>query len=124
MKLTELVPSQSKYLSKDDVGEAGRNLTIKGFKREPVKNDAGTNEDKAVMYFEEDIKPMILNKTNMNRLAVITKAETTGDCKGKTINVFCDPMVEFGGKIVGGLRIRAEQAVQQPAPADDDDLPF
>ena len=63
-----------------------------------------------------------VNKTNMSRIKIITKSETTGQARGKRVNVFNDPFVEFGGKLTGGLRIRECQS--QTAPADDfDDSP-
>jgi len=115
--LDELVPSESKYLAKEDVGETGLDLTIKGFKREMVGQGEDSDE-RAVMGFEESVKPMVLNKTNMRRLKVIFNAETTKDVVGKRINVFSDPLIEFGGRIVGGIRIRQAQA------EIDDDIPF
>ena len=128
LSFDRLVPSESTYLAKDDVGEDGVDLTVRGFKRETVKGDAG-DEHKIVMYFvETGFKPMILNKTNANRLAIATGVSTAGEARGKKVNVYCDPMVEFGGKIVGGLRIRkATGATPKAAPAGtdfDDDVPF
>lgn len=127
MDLDELVKSNSKYLQKEDVGTSGRNLTIRGFKRVVVEAD-GEEEEKVAMFFTDDnLKPMLLNVTNKNRLKIATGAKTTDDVKGKTINVYNDPYVEFGGKVVGGLRIREAQAGAPPAPpaADpNDDIPF
>ena len=109
MNLDELVPSTSKYLAKEDVGTTGMNLTIAGFKRETVGNGADADE-RAVMYFKEDFKPMVLNKTNKNRLKHYLSVTTAEECAGKKINVYNDPDIEFGGEIVGGLRIRGVQA--------------
>ena len=126
LSFDKLVPSESTYLAKDDVGEDGVDLTIRGFKKETVKGDTG-DEHKIVLYFAEpDYKPMILNKTNSNRLAIATGVATAGDARGKKVNVYCDPMVEFGGKIVGGLRIRKATGATAPPKNDDfnDDVPF
>jgi hypothetical protein len=127
MDLDELVTSKSEYLKKEDVGEAGVNLTIKAFKKVRLKGDGG-EEEKIVMMFEEDYKPMVLNLTNKNRLKAATGAKTTDDVKGKVINVYNDPMVDFGGEIVGGLRIRKSTAPPPPPaqadPGFNDDVPF
>lgn len=125
LSFDSLVPSKSKYLSKDDVGEDGVNLTIKGFRREMVEGDAG-DEEKTVLHFAEaGFKPMILNKTNSNRLGIATGCATAGEARGKVICVFNDPYVEFGGKVTGGLRIRkATTSAPPPAPKLDDDIPF
>ena len=128
IKLDDLVPTTSIYLTKDDVGEQGMNLTIAGFKIETVgKGDDA--DQRAIMGFTEDVKPMVVNKTNMNRIKHITGAETTGQARGQQVNVYNDPMVEFGGKLTGGIRIRqVTQPAANPPPADfnDDvsDLPF
>ena len=117
MDLDELVPSTSKYLAKEDVGLAGKNLTISGFKRETVGRGVEA-EDRAIMAFsEEDVKPMVLNKTNKNRLKHYLGSSTSEGVIGKVVNVYNDPDVEFGGEIVGGLRIRGEQ---DPS----DEIPF
>ena len=125
MKLDDLVPSESKYLTKEDVGEEGLDLTIKGFKRATVGEGENADE-RAIIGFMEDVKPMVLNKTNMRRLKVILKAETTDDCKDKVVNVYNDPLIEFGGKIVGGIRIRQSQGRAEPGVDDDfgDDIDF
>lgn len=105
LSFDQLVPSNSKYLTKDDVGEDGLVLTIKGFRMETLKADDG-EEDKTVLHFMEDVKPMVLNRTNAQLVGVATGAKTAGEARGKQIVVFNDPTVSFGGKITGGLRIK------------------
>ena len=126
MTFDQLVPSKSKYLTKDDVGEDGLILTVKGFRMETLESDEG-DEDKMVLHFVEDIKPMVLNRTNAQLIAVATGAKVAGDAKGKKIVVFNDPTVSFGGKITGGLRIKKVSGAPKPAPTStdpDDDIPF
>lgn len=128
MSFDQLVPSKSKYLTKDDVGEDGLILTVKGFRMETLESDDG-NEDKMVLHFVEDVKPMVLNRTNAQLIAVATGAKIAGDAKGKKIVVYNDPTVSFGGKITGGLRIKKVTGAPKPAPAGtsadpDDEIPF
>lgn len=128
MSFDQLVPSKSKYLTKEDVGEDGLVLTVKGFRMETLESDDG-NEDKMVLHFLEDVKPMVLNRTNAQLIAVATGARVAGDAKGKKIVVYNDPTVSFGGKITGGLRIRkvTGQPKAAPAKAEDDlndEVPF
>jgi hypothetical protein len=128
MTFDQLVPSKSKYLTKDDVGEDGMILTIKGFRMETLESDDG-DEDKMVLHFMEDVKPMVLNRTNAQLVAVATGARIAGDAKGKQIVVFNDPTVSFGGKITGGLRIKKIVGAPKSATAktddiDDSDIPF
>lgn len=105
MSFDSLVPSNSKYLSKDDVGEDGLVLTIKGFRSETIKGDDG-EEEKIVLHFMEDVRPMIINRTNSQLIGVCTGAKTAGEARGKQIVVYNDLTVSFGGKITGGLRIK------------------
>lgn len=128
MTFDQLVPSKSKYLTKDDVGEDGVILTIKGFRMETLESDDG-NEDKMVLHFVEDVKPMVLNRTNAQLLSLATGARIAGDAKGKQVVVFNDPTITFGGKITGGLRIKKIVGAPKPAAnkADDvldDEIPF
>lgn len=127
MTFDQLVPSKSKYLTKDDVGEDGVILTIKGFRMETLESDDG-DEDKMVLHFMEDVKPMVLNRTNAQLVGVATGAKVAGEAKGKQIVVYNDPTVSFGGKITGGLRIKkVSGAPKQAATAGndpDDGIPF
>lgn len=130
MTFDQLVPSKSKYLTKDDVGEDGVILTVKGFRMETLESDDG-NEDKMVLHFVEDVKPMVLNRTNAQLVSVATGAKVAGDAKGKKIVIFNDPTVSFGGKITGGLRIKKIAGEPKPAAVakevefdTGDDIPF
>jgi len=101
----------SKYLTKDHVGETGKNLTIQRILREQLAGKTqGDREIKPVLYFEEEVPPMILNKTNVKRLQhYFPDAPTPNELKGEVINAYFDPTIEFAGKITGGLRIREKQ---------------
>ena len=126
LSFDELVPSKSKYLAKADVGEDGLILTVKGFRLETLDGDEGS-EDKMILHFKEDVKPMVLNRTNAQLIAVATGANKTGDAIGKQIVVYNDPTIAFGGKITGGLRIKKlTGAPRQAAQAnfDDSSVPF
>ncbi len=131
LSFAQLVPTNSNYLKKDDVGEDGVILTIRGFKQETLKTDTG-DETKVVMYFmEEGYKPMVLNTTNATILGKITGCQTAGEARGKQVVVYDDPTVSFGGKNTGGLRLKKVQGAptapkQAAKTADpfDQDVPF
>ena len=112
MNLDELVPSTSKYLAKEDVGVTGKNLTIESFSRETVGQGSDA-EECAIIHWREDEKPMVLNKTNKNRIKHYLQATDSTEVIGKIINAYNDPDVEYGGKITGGLRLRG--AMEIPA---------
>ncbi len=122
MSFDQLVPTNSKYLTKGDVGEDGLILTIKGFKEEIIEGDNG-DESKIVMYFVEDINPMVVNRTNSQLIGIATGASNAGEARGKQIVVYNDPSISFGGKVTGGLRIKkiagAPRSVAKADPIDD-----
>ena len=101
----------SKFLTKDHVGEDGKNLTIQRVLREGIAGkNQGEKEIKPVLYFEEEVPPMILNKTNVKRLHhFFPEASTPNELKGEVVNAYFDPTIEFAGNITGGLRIREKQ---------------
>lgn len=105
--------NSSKYLGKGDVPQSGLNLTIASFGIEEMKKDG---EKKPYCTFvQQGVKPMLLNKSNRSRLESIFGTDDTGAMIGRQVNVFNDPMVEFGGQVVGGLRIRP--LANPPTPA-------
>lgn len=127
MSFDQLVPTNSKYLKKDDVGEDGMILTIKGFKQETMEGDNG-EEHKLVLYFVEDVAPMVINRTNSQLLQIATGAQTAGEARGKQVVVYNDQSISFGGKVTGGLRIKKIPGEPRRAPAtkneDFEDVPF
>jgi hypothetical protein len=124
MDLDALVPSNSKYLAKNDVGEDGKTLTIKGFTR--VDMEDGSRKA-CIHWVEENVKPMILNRTNTDLLKWATGETDTDQIKGKKVRIYADPTVAYAGKMVGGLRVgkaKAAAPVAEPAGDLDGDIPF
>jgi hypothetical protein len=127
----------SKFLRKEDFDE-DRVMTIKGVKLEDMPGDDG--QQKWVLYFREEAKGMALNVTTIR---VLEKAfgDDSDQWVGKRVMVYVDPNVSFGGRVVGGLRLRPPsrqtpppgQPVTQPQSAPpkkaeeeyfSDDIPF
>jgi hypothetical protein len=101
MNLKEMYPS--KYLKKEDF-PAPRTFTVKMVCTESIKSDNG-NENKPILYFQELPKGMVLNRGNGDILGE-TYGYDTDLWVGKPVEVYVDPSVMFGGKRVGGLRLR------------------
>lgn len=106
--------NSSKYLGKGDVPQSGLNLTIAGFGIEEMKKDG--EKKPYCTWVQVGVKPMLLNKSNRSRLESIFGTDDTGAMIGRQVNVFNDPMVEFGGQLVGGLRIRPLATGPAPVP--------
>ena len=132
---------QSKFLTRADVGK-GMLVTIREIFQENVAKEGAPEELRWCLSFDEAEKPMVLNSTNGQIIAAITKSEDTDKWPGNKIVVYDDPNVSFGGKLVGGIRCRAPRnqpaqaapaaapsktapaPVVEPAQPEGDDVPF
>ena len=128
MKLGQM--TESKYLKQADVPQPML-VTITGFSKVNVAQQDEAPENKWTLGFAEFDKPMVLNTTNIQLLGVATGTDDTDEMIGKKIVLYTDPNVSYGGKLVGGLRIRAVRQKPQAAPApvavdpfDDNEIPF
>lgn len=128
-KVSDMI--QSKFLRKEDFDE-DRVMTIRNVKLEDMPGDDG--QQKWVLYFKEEAKGMALNVTTIR---VLEKAfgDDSDQWISKRVMVYVDPSVSFGGRVVGGLRLRTPRnktpeaaPPPPPPPADepdfDDDIPF
>lgn len=113
MKATSMIPS--KFLKKEDV-EPPVLVTIRSFKEENVALENKTEEFKWVMYFDELKKPLVLNSTNIQLTVHALNSNETEEWVGKKIVLYNDPNVSFGGKITGGIRIRAPKVKKDDSP--------
>ena len=96
----------SKYLKKEDCGPNGVIATIRDLEQVNVAMEDEPEDLKWVINFEEDLKPMVLNQTNAGRIAAITGHQDTDGWPGSKIILYNDPEITFGGKMVGGIRVR------------------
>jgi hypothetical protein len=98
---------RSRFVSKDEVGD-GAVVTIDELRKESVKSPDGKSEDRAVLYFQEDgVKPLILNSTNARSITNALGTPEADDWRGRAIELYHDKSVDFGGKPIGGIRVRA-----------------
>lgn len=137
MKIGQMM--ESKFLKKEDV-EPPKLVTIRGFAQQNAGRDDAP-EMKWTMSFIELGKPMVMNSTNLQLVAQALASDDTDHWIGKQVVLYNDPSVQFQGKLVGGIRIRAPKkrpvpissanAVPPPVPVPvateeefDDDIPF
>ncbi len=119
MKLNEMIPSTGKYLKKEDV-EPAILVTIINFSQEDVSAQNEPPDIKAILHFSDVEKPLVLNQTNGQLLSIATGLSMDADTSeyiNRQIVLFNDKTVSFGGKITGGIRIRAARNQPAPAPA-------
>lgn len=123
----------SKYLKASDL--QGRQVTVK---MDRAEYETIGDDRKLILYFQGKEKGMVLNKTNANNIGFIY-GPNTDDWHGAEITLF-EAMVDFQGKTVPAIRVRApqrksgsgNQQARQPEPAMaagrrddmDDEIPF
>ena len=110
-KIGEMI--ESKYLKQSDV-EEDTVVTVEKVGKANVAPKGEEAEYKWLIRFTEFPKPMVLNSTNIKRLAKACDSDDTDNWIGKQVVLFVDPDVEFAGNVVGGLRIRSHKKDVQP----------
>jgi hypothetical protein len=82
-------------------------FTIREVKQELNVSVAGKKGDFNIAYFNEPIKPLVLNATNSKVLKGMTNSVFVEDWKNLPVELFIDANVKMKGEIVGGVRIKA-----------------
>lgn len=92
----------SKWMAGTDLPQQGLDLPILNVTKEAVGEML---EEKLAVHFGGGFKPMLANRTNLRILSSLF-GPNTGAWAGKVVNVYHDPSVQYGGKLVGGIRVR------------------
>ena len=88
-----------------------KTLTIKEVKQEIVKNQNGS-EECTVAYFDEDVKPLILNKTNAEMIAKVWGTPFIEDWKGLRITLKVKKINAFG-EMMDAVRVSNERPAEE-----------
>jgi|TARA_R110000751_G_scaffold80621_1_gene162679 hypothetical protein len=114
------------YLKGEELTTEGENFRITGVTEEVLANRDGSPGDTRFILALSGAKPLVLNKTNIRRLVAAFDSNESDEWIGKTIQLYLDPDVEFGGEVVGGIRLRAVPKAAKKAgkPTDEDAIPF
>jgi hypothetical protein len=129
MKVSQMM--DSKFLKKEDV-EPAILVTVRSFQQENMAQDGQMPQMKWCMAFEEDIKPLPMNSTNLQLCQMIFNSDDTDHWIGGKLVLYNDPSIQFNGKLTGGVRIRAPRLrpaaapkiVAAPAPVAPGPTPF
>lgn len=126
MNINNLFPS--KYLKAADLPEdEAVPLKIAKIKIEEV---GPKKEPKPVIYFENEEKGFVANKTNCRAIAALTGSDEIEDWIGQTIRLYRTE-VEFQGDMVESIRVKRKPGTTKPTsvnqgPDDpqEDEIPF
>lgn len=114
----------SRFLTQHDVGEDGRVVTVQSVDQQNVAPENQPRELKWVMHFEEEwAKPLVLNRVNTELAAKILKSDDTDDWAGKQLVAYQDPTINYGGKVIGGIRLRAVRSTDKSGASEEPEAP-
>ncbi len=126
MKMSEVFPS--KWLTAADLDEQDVTMTIDQVRMEDMTEDG---DPKAVCYFNEVKKGLVLNKTNSTTIVALY-GNDTDDWEGQRITLY-PTEVNFQGKMTPCIRVRSKlprsskakpEKVALPTSDNDDDVPY
>ncbi len=96
----------------EEMQEEGKRLvfTIKEVKQEYDVTVAGRKGNHNIAYFNEPIKPLVLNATNSKVMRSFNGGSSfIEDWSNTIIELYIDSQVKMKGDIVGGVRIKPKQ---------------
>lgn len=129
MNINDAFPS--KYLKASDLPEEGsQTFTIEKIQIEEIGME---KQKKPVIYFDEDDKGLVCNKTNARTIGQVLDSIDFDQWIGKKINLY-RAEVDFQGEMVEAIRVKRKSAKQpksipidQPrhdTEVDEDGVPF
>ena len=95
----------AKYLKKEDVPSPA-NTSILWIKEEEVTAPGKGTETRLVLYFDGVKKGLVLNTANAEALLEISGTDDYEKWTDTPVQLYVDPDVTYGGKKIGGIRIR------------------
>ena len=101
------------YLKKEDLAEP-LDTALLWIKEEKVTAPGKGTNTRLVAYFESLSKGLVLNKANAETLAKLTGTDDYEKWADTPVQLWVDPDVTYGGKKIGGIRIRKPVSVPVP----------
>jgi hypothetical protein len=100
----DLADSDGNFIEKD--------VTISGVEKDTVHDGKGGSEQLPILKFKE-VKPMVMNATNLKKVAKITGSPYIEDWIGVRIRLFVQKVKAFG-EYHDALRIKESAPVKKP----------
>lgn len=107
--LTNTIEAKSDQLGADDLMSGPRNIKIT-----KVSADTGSSEQPIVINFEGDNRKPWKPCKSMRRLLVAIWGANGNEYVGRSVTLYRDPTVKWGGMEVGGIRISHMSHIDKP----------
>ena len=113
----------AQYLKKEDLSEPV-DAELLFVKEEKVTAPGKDTKTRLVAYFNGQSKGLVLNTANCEILAQITGTDDPNGWEDVALQLYVDPDVKYGGKKIGGIRIRklVTVPVSNPVPVTESEL--
>ncbi len=123
MNTDQIYPS--KYLKAGDVSETPQSFTIKSIEMEEVGRE---KQPRLVLYFQDEPKGFVCNKTNLNTIAKALGTKETDDWVGKAIKLYSTE-VQFQDEMVEAIRVSLKPGQNKgpgllPGVKVEEEIPF
>jgi hypothetical protein len=103
------------YLRKEDLSEPV-DTTLLWIKEETVTAPGKDTKTRLVAYFDGLSKGLVINTANAEILAELTGTDDYEKWADTPVQLYVDPDVKYGGKKIGGIRIRKPTSVPVQEP--------
>lgn len=107
--LTNTIEAKSDQLGADDLMSGPRNIKIT-----KVSADTGSSEQPIIINFEGDNRKPWKPCKSMRRLLVAIWGANGNEYVGRSVTLYRDPTVKWGGMEVGGIRISHMSHIDKP----------
>ena len=106
------------FIKKDDLAAGPQRFTIQGISKTTFGAKDGRPAEDVLQLELDDDRQFSLNKTNTKILIGAHGGKTDGWI-GKSVILYVDPNVMFGGRLVGGVRVQIpDQTVDEELAVD------
>ncbi len=108
MDMSQFVVPRSDQLNSDDLLSGPRTIKI------TKVSGTGASDQPVAVYFDGDSGKPYKPCKSMRRVMIAGWGVDAAQYVGRSMTLFCDPEVVFGGMKVGGIRISAMSHIAQP----------
>jgi hypothetical protein len=115
--------NDSRFLTAAECGEQGKLLVIEYVTKQNVSPRDQPPKEKWCSYHSNGVKPLVLNKTNRQKIAEILGSKETDDWTRGRVVAYKASGIIFQGKMVEGIRIRAPGSGQNGDGANGGEKP-